>query len=136
MRVLTLIGLLSGNCVLTATAATTFDFVQQFSTNNNPSGVWSYGYKATADSSFSLFATNVAGVWHSTVLFGQFVGASIWANAPTNPPSLVLGCVTVQELPTLRFTAPQSGFYSTRIAKDFLSERLVPPPRSQSTDKS
>src|SRR2546426_687079 len=47
-----------GCSLMHATAATTYDLVQGFSTNNNPSSVWSYGYLTSTNGGFSLYPTN------------------------------------------------------------------------------
>jgi hypothetical protein len=117
-----------------AWGATTYDFVQQFSTTQNPAGAWSYGYRDVNLGTYSPYSTNLSGTW---ALFGYaeplplppgiyIQGVGIIAGdadpggavlrittrpQPSFPPAAV-----VTDQPTLRFTAPQSGTYTVEFS--------------------
>ena len=120
-----------GCSVMSATAATTYDPVQDFSTVNNPSGVWSYGYKSSPNDVLTLYPTNYGGSWGiysytngspapGTYLFGAAKFALISSTGkPTLSiawrPSLFPPPPAGPEEPTLRFTSPGSGNCTIQI---------------------
>src|SRR6266496_6845629 len=73
MRALTNL-VLTGVIAVGAHAATRYHPAQEFSSVNNPSGVWSYGYLLSTNSAFRLYPTNVNGSW------------ALWAKDPFRAP--------------------------------------------------
>jgi hypothetical protein len=86
--------------------AQTWNMSDDYSTTNNPNGVWSYGRKWSADgSTFDLFTTT----WGTSGWYmgnignggpGIQAGVDLWAKANANG------------LPCVRWTSPQSGVFN------------------------
>jgi len=116
-----------------AWGATTYDFVEQFSTNQNPSGVWSYGSRDSVTGAFTLYPTNWQGDWgFFAYTNADLTGPRVWlmgmaaigSGQSQGAPVLVVGCRPdgsfpdawyPAEQPTLRFTAPQPGTYGVHF---------------------
>ena len=120
-----------GCSIMDANATTVYDLAQDFSTVNNPSGVWSYGYKSI-NGSFTLYPTNYSGRWaiyeyYSDVLvpgFYQFSRAAFELLNNTGKPTLGVEwrptlwppLPSGPEQPTLRFTSPGSGNCTIQVS--------------------
>src|SRR4030095_5127745 len=107
-----------------------YSFTDQFSTNSNPSGAWSYGSIAEGGAPFVLFSTNLAGRWGSScaidpinralsscAVFVRYDDGTAAVNlGDIGGPALALAKnMNASELSTLRFTAPSNGPYRIRI---------------------
>jgi hypothetical protein len=91
--------------------AATWNAITDFSSTNNPNGVWSYGWSSTLGSTFNLYSTyqgNAYGspIWYTPnfgslpAVFGDSANYLDLHPGPNNQYSIV------------RWTAPHTGFYS------------------------
>ena len=96
-------------------AADVFDATLDFSSSNNPNGVWSAGYKSTLNGAFVLYdAPYVSGgnsAWTSSLLPNA---GNFWKNSQNyttygvDPNQISLHPGNGGQYGTLRFTAPKT----------------------------
>ncbi|MBS0189406.1 MAG: hypothetical protein JSS51_15180 [Planctomycetes bacterium] len=108
-----------------AAHAATYNAAADFSTSNNPNGVWSFGGQTSLGSGFTAFGTSgsTAGFdfWH----FGAYgylgylgaihngTGSAIyWGTVVLDPGQLALHPGNFGDYTVARFTAPTSGMYT------------------------
>lgn len=86
-----------------ATGATVYDAVDDFSSSQNPGGPWSYGYRASGGGAFILLPNNdnlyglpagwhtwyLPGVWNLPAIFHNGTGATATFGTITQPPTLL-----------------------------------------------
>lgn len=99
--------------------AIVYDATSEFSINNNPAGVWSYGWMPNDYSSFNLYpdARVEPGLGQSTVWYNKSIGTepNIWRNDSDTtyykvpPGQLALHPGSNNQASVLRFTAPSDG---------------------------
>ncbi len=110
-------------------AALAYDAAADFSTSNDPNGVWSYGWSTTLGSAFTLDTSNTTAAYGLTGLGGWFMGPgpeggipSALLNSTANPillppfTNFQPGQLTLNMFQStysvLRWTAPSSGSFS------------------------
>ncbi len=109
-------------------AALADDASADFSTSNDPNGVWSYGWSTTLGSAFTLDASNTTAAYGLTGLGGWFAGVSpegvpsVLRNNTASP--ITLGSFTTyqpgqlalnmngSQYSIVRWTAPSTGQFS------------------------
>jgi hypothetical protein len=128
------LGILAFSVLLAPAFAAVYDAAADFSASSNPSGVWSYGSRATLASPFTLGTAsgNELGVdyWVNNWHFGapsvthNGTGAAITHSSVTwGPGDLAFHPGASGEYADIRFTVPDSGPYaleSSFAGADFL----------------
>ncbi len=103
-----------------------YDAAADFSTTNNPNGVWSYGNSATLGGAFNLFSTNgtYEGIDYWNFNGSQGASPLVYHNGTASPityyDSILVqpgelalhpGSGSTDEFTIVRFTAPSAGSY-------------------------
>jgi hypothetical protein len=97
--------------VIASSAQVTFDPTADFSTKQNPNGVWSYGWMSTDQNTFNIHTSVFSDSFRCWLsLLDAVVG--LWWFEPL--PDFPLGCLYLQpdrlgEASVARWTAPASG---------------------------
>lgn len=105
-----------------------YDNANNFSTAQNPNGVWSYGYSYAVGGEFNAFATSASAsnglqTWFTLNL--PDIGTLVYHNASLNPLSLSTATVAgleagfhpgIESLAIYRFTAPSAGTYNVEAS--------------------
>lgn len=101
--------------------ATLFNAAEDFSTNNNPNGVWSYGTIGNTSAPFGPFQSyttisNYSGIdyWNSALGMVLHNGTNnpITVGSPTwQPGGLSIRNTAINQASVVRFTAPSTGSY-------------------------
>ncbi len=108
--------------------AGTYDAVSDFSTTSNPTGAWSYGYKATSSSAFTRYTGN-GQPWAGIYSWSPYAGGAcclMVAKNTTGATTTYGGSITqpadmlnlhpgaAGEQSTVRWTAPEAGTYQIK----------------------